>query len=188
MSLNLIYNRVSDWNGKRYDRVHDLNLTKVLLVEEYTEFLDSDEAVHQLDALCDVTYVALGALWKLELSNEIMNEDAQTAVELVYNIVDSNVLMPVYFIPAFIDAMAHDAEFPVSLALQCIINLSFVQMQSMGLTLEQCYEALDIVCDSNDSKSIKKTDPGVKANDGDKGPYFVAPEAKLQGVLDERHN
>ena len=36
----------------------------------------------------------------------------------------------------------------------------------------------------NDSKSIKKTASDVKANDGDKGAYFVAPEPRLTALLE----
>lgn len=186
--MNNIFNRVSKWNSQRYDRTFNLDLTCRLLKEEYTEYLESDQEVHQLDGLCDTIYVALGGLWKLDLRDEVMNADAQEATEMVKALIGANVVMPAFFIPTFIDAVYTDADFPESLAMHCIINLALIQMQAMGLTLEQCYEALNVVCDSNDSKSIPqdKVDPTVKANQ-DKGAYFTPPEPRLETILNARH-
>jgi hypothetical protein len=47
---------------------------------------------------------------------------------------------------------------------------------------ENVIEALNIVCDANDSKTAKMTPPGIKANIN-KGDKFVAPEARLQNLL-----
>jgi hypothetical protein len=56
-------------------------------------------------------------------------------------------------------------------------------MLYMGLTQLQCEYAMNIVCDSNDTKPAKKTASDVKAN-VDKGNRFVAPEPRLQKLLD----
>jgi len=187
-NLNTIYNRVSTWNSKRYDRVHDLSLTARLLREELNEFYQSVEDVHKLDALCDVVYVALGGIWKSDICETQMNYDLSLAHTMVMDLMRANVLNPVHFIGAFINAMEHDIDLPATLALQCIVNLAFVEMQQMGLNLEQCYKALEVVCDSNDTKSIpsEKVDPSVKANTN-KGALFVAPEPRLQQILDGRY-
>lgn len=188
MNLNIIYERVCLWNGRRYDCVHDLVLTCRLLREELNERYDSDEEVHQLDALCDTAYVALGGIWKADIGSEQMNYDLSLAHTMVMDLIRANVIKPHFYINAFIDAIEHDPDFPVSLGLQIIVNLSMVAMQEMGLSLEQCYEAMLVVCDSNDSKSIPKdkVDPSVKANQ-DKGQLFIAPEPRLQLILDKRH-
>lgn len=184
--MKQIYDRVCTWNSRRYDRVHDTQLTVSLLREELKEYHEAIEDVHQLDALCDLVYVALGAVWKLDLDNKVMHEDQVTSAEITVDLVEANVLEPVFFISSFIDAIEHEVDMPESLALNVIVNLALVQMQMLGLNLEQCYEALLIVCDSNDSKSVQKTDPTVKAN-VDKGALFVAPEPRLQSLL-ERAN
>lgn len=188
MNLNEIYKRVSVWNGRRYDRVHDLSLTCRLLREEKDERFDSDEEVHQLDALCDTIYVALGGIWKADISDTQMNYDLSLAHTMSTDLLRANVIKPGFFVSAFIDAIEHDTEFPVSLGLQCIVNMCLLEMQYMGLNLDQCYRALLVVCDSNDTKSIPKdkVDPSVKANQ-DKGQLFIAPEPRLQKILDERH-
>lgn len=190
MSLNIIYNRVCVWNERRYDRVYDMSLTVSLLREEYTEYFEAIQPVHQLDALCDTIYVALGALWKVDLNESVMQSDMQTAAEITHALMEANVIEPIYLVGSFIDSIEHDTNMPDSLALQVIVNLCMVQMQLMRLELKECYAALLVVCDSNDSKSIKKTDPTVKAN-VDKGEFFVAPEPRLNKILEkanERHS
>lgn len=190
IALPDIYLRVSTWNAKRYDQVHDLNLTCNLLTEEYVdEYLESTEEVHRLDALCDVIYVALGAIWKENITNEQMNYDLLLASEMVRDLMEANTLAPHFYIASLIQALKHEVDMPKSTALMCIVNLALTQMQlELELDLAKCYEALNIVCDSNDSKSIPsdKVDPSVKANT-DKGNFFVAPEPRLNKLLESRN-
>ena len=70
-------------------------------------------------------------------------------------------------------------------ALVDIIYVAIGGMWKMGLTPSQINLAIQIVCNSNDTKSVEKTDSNVKANI-DKGIEFVAPEPKLQIILDNR--
>lgn len=190
MNLPIIFERVCTWNSRRYDRTHVVTLTCSLLDEEYsTEYLESTEEVHRLDALGDTIYVALGGIWKEDVTDEQMNYDLVLASEMVNDLVKANTLPPHYYIPAFRYALEHEVEMPKSTALMCIVNLCLLQMQvEFNFTLEQCYEALVVICDSNDSKSIPsdKVDPSVKANT-DKGNFFVAPEPRLQALLDKRY-
>lgn len=191
MSLNKIYERVCTWNERRYPRIHDVTLTAALLNEEYaTEYLESTEEVHRLDALCDTVFVALGGIWKEDVDAEQMNMDLSLAHTMVNDLLRANVAPPHYYIAAFTHVLVNEVDMPKSLALQCIVNLALVQMQiEFEFTLEKCYEALLIVCDSNDSKSVPatKVDPSVKANT-DKGAYFVAPEPRLTALLMERYH
>lgn len=187
MSLNDIFMRVSTWNERRYDRDYNMPLTVNLLDEELGEWFESIEEVHKLDALCDVVYVALGAMWKLNLDKDTLINAQLIAGDMTRDLVNANAIMPIYLVKPFILALEHETDLPEEVSLAVMVNLCFVQMQSMGLSLEQCYKALSVVCDSNDSKSIKKTASDVKANT-DKGSFFVAPEPRLQGVLNERHN
>ena len=80
----------------------------------------------------------------------------------------------------------HDEEYPVVQAMCNIIQANLAQMMYLGLSYAQCIEALQIVCGANESKSIKRVASDVKANDGDKGPYFMSPEPKLQLLLERR--
>lgn len=111
--------RIVNWNKARYNQEHISDLTFKLISEELDEFVNSTEEVDELDALIDIVYIAIGAMWK------------------------------------------------------------------MGLSTGQIFDAIHIVCDSNDSKSVAKTSAHIKANI-DKGPNFVKPESRLQELLDER--
>lgn len=188
MNLNTIYQRVSNWNAKRYDRETNLTLLGSLIREELNEHYESDSEVHQLDGLCDVVYVALGGLWKANISEEELNYNLSFAHTGSVDLMRANVLKPKFYIAALIDAVEHDSEFPLAFGLLAIVNMCMIEMQNMGLTLEQCYKALEIVCDSNDTKSIPKdkVDPSVKANIN-KGELFVAPEPRLQKLLESRY-
>jgi hypothetical protein len=72
-------------------------------------------------------------------------------------------------------------------ALIDIIYISIGGMWKMGLTKNQIVTAINIVCDSNDTKSISKTASNVKANIN-KGVNYQPPEPQLEALLDERRN
>jgi hypothetical protein len=108
--------RITAWNKARYEQKYDHDLSSELLQEELIEFFEAKNDVDKLDALVDMIYIAVGAMWK------------------------------------------------------------------MGLSASQIKQAIDIVCDSNDTKSATKTPPHIKANI-DKGPDFIRPEPRLEELL-----
>jgi predicted HAD superfamily Cof-like phosphohydrolase len=110
--------RIIYWNAARYKQEYSPKLTNSLLDEELEELRVAKTDVDILDALIDITYVAIGAMWKL------------------------------------------------------------------GLNSEQIEAAINVVCDSNDSKTAKATASHIKANI-DKGEGFIRPEPRLQEILDE---
>ena len=118
--INLI-NRICNWNAARYEQKFDHNLAFRLLDEELNEFLEASKQnnkVEQVDALVDIIYVAIGALWKL------------------------------------------------------------------GFNSCQIATAITIVCNSNDSKAIKKTPIHLKANI-DKGEDYISPTKALTLLVKE---
>ncbi|AFV51114.1 nucleotide pyrophosphohydrolase [Vibrio phage VPMS1] len=185
--MHRVFPRVISWNQKRYPQEYNHHLTLDLLKEEFQEWLEALTEVDKLDALCDIIYVALGALWKADVSEEA-NAVAEHHANEVFSRLIENTYEPhyAYFISMHLTVLEYEAEYPVATGLHMIIKAAFTEMLAMRLTYEQCIAALLIVCDSNDSKSVKKTDPAVKANAGDKGPYFVSPEPRLQALLDKR--
>jgi len=185
--MNKIFNRVAQWNALRYNRVfsHDLALT--LLTEEYSEWLDAKTEVDELDALCDIIYVALGIVWKLNVTGEELNKAMTNAQTVVHKMVNINELNPAYLISTHLTIMDHDKEYPYLDTVAMITAAAMAQIFGMGLDLNQTIEALNIVCDSNDSKTVEKVHPNVKAS-ADKGSLFIAPERRLQELLDRRVN
>lgn len=185
-NLHTVSTRVANWNSKRYDRIYDQGLALRLLREEYREWLEADRPVDKLDALCDITYVALGVVWKAEISFEDMQDGFEAAHEIILSLVDNLEVNPAYLISTLLDVYEFDNEMPLSDSIGKVILAAGTQAMGMGLTWEQFMDACIVVCDSNDSKSIKgKVAANVKANDKDKGAYFVPPEPRLQLILDK---
>jgi len=181
--MNRVLQRVGAWNAARYNQEHSLPLTVSLLREEQHEFLTAKTPVDKLDALCDLIYVAIGALWKLNVQTQDMNEAQVQAVQVVQNQLSCNELFPAMYNSTYIDVLEFDHDYPMAMSLQLIITSCLTEMSGMGLDQDQCIKALLIVCDANDSKTIKKTDANTKANI-DKGPYFKAPEPRLTALLE----
>ena len=68
--MRILINKICNWNAARHKQEHDPILTTSLLIEEIEEFADAslqEDKVEQIDALVDIIYVAIGALWKLGL-------------------------------------------------------------------------------------------------------------------------
>lgn len=179
--MHNVFKRVSKWNAKRYDQEYNHKLTVSLLREEYREWCEAKTPVECLDAICDVIYVALGGLWKAkeELDYDVVEHVFFKLGELL----DVEVAHPMYLLGAYLDDAEFTAQDGDSVWLYYCMAVASLQATEMGLTTEDLITALLVVCDSNDSKSVKKTASDVKANDGDKGVYFTPPEPRLQALL-----
>jgi len=68
MKDKAIVRRIVNWNHARYDQILNIALTNELLKEEVHEFNIATTPVDTLDALVDIVYVAIGAMWKMGLS------------------------------------------------------------------------------------------------------------------------
>jgi len=185
VSIAHVFESVCKWNAQRYDRVYDHKLSIALLEEELCEYYEAKNTVDQLDALCDTIYVAMGVLWKINVNTETLEINANDSHIQAVALVDSNTLEPVDFAYAVLTRCKYDNTYPVALAAQMLITLCTAQASAFGLSTPEVIESLLVVCDSNDSKSIKKVAPHIKANAGDKGPYFVPPEPRLQAIIDK---
>lgn len=160
MSLQRIFNRVAEWNGERYPREYNHELTIALLDEELQELDDATTAVDKLDALCDIVYVAYGALWKLEVNNLTLGRHKTLA----------------FYIEG-LKTGVYEQE------LTAIANAAIEMMAAkLNLRESRILKALCIVCDSNDSKTVDKAEPHIKASKN-KGEGFIAPEPRLKRLL-----
>ena len=158
-NFNEFFKRVAKWNELRSPRIYNKDLTRKLLLEEHNELLEAQTAVDRLDALCDLIYVATGAIWKLKQDRPIL----------------SHLAKPKLWVDGFVD----DSDL---IMLKGIVSSCLSRMGEMGLTHKQCLRALMIVCDSNDTKPVKMTASSVKIAKGD---TFVAPEPRLAALLNE---
>ena len=66
--MKTIIDRIIKWNQARYKQEFNKKLTEDLLIEEVSELIDSELEVEELDALIDIIYVSIGAMWKMGLN------------------------------------------------------------------------------------------------------------------------
>lgn len=182
INMALVYERVSNWNAARYDRVYNQDLALGLLREELQEYLDATSDVDRLDALCDITYVAMGCVWKLN-ADEAIDDFVANAVGYLNAVLPEALLEPAHILTAYLTALEHDVDWPPHMICHICVLLANRQMARMGLQPEHIEAALLAVCNANDTKTIAKTDSSVKAN-VDKGSFFKSPEPALQAILD----
>jgi len=170
--------RIEAWNAARYDRVYNEQLAIALLREEIDEYyvaLDMPVAMYEdrlnrlveiVDALGDIFFVAIGVLWKLNkpwffhdvlcLRNDLTEYG--------------------YFIPADFRFLSKDPIAGAKLVVAKVLRAA-----SYLITNEDFTNVVIAICDSNDSKAIKKTSANIKANI-DKGADYFPPTEALMGI------
>lgn len=180
-----VYKSVAAWNAARYEQQLNLDLAVSLLREEYKEWKDAKLAVEKLDALCDISYVALGVAWKSGITVDILTAKLTELQHVTLLHLDAIPgLRPVYNLAVYIDCLEHDFEFGVYDSLALILHTcAFQAMYDYHLTPAQWINALEAVCISNDTKIVVQVDASVKANAGNKGPDYVSPAAALTKIL-----
>jgi len=182
-----VYDRVSVWNSKRYDRTYNYELLVSLLEEEIQEFYDSNSKLERIDAVCDTMYVALGGLWKLQITDIEIAECFVGCSSVIPDIVECSPYPPIMYVRTFIDAIKYGSESGAEVSVTLIVQACMYQLSSMLGSTELAYEAMEAVCDSNDSKSIVRVPSNEKANGIDKGDYYVPPTVKLNAIIGKSH-
>lgn len=160
--MQTVIKRIIAWNAARYDQVYNQELTQALLDEEAAEVDIAESEENLLKELMDVAYVGIGAMWKYGL------EEHQILAALDPSI-------PTQF-GEVITALADITN--------CMLDNA---VRDLELSQEQVVRALLAVCDSNDTKTIKKTAPDVKANVV-KGEFYRPAEPACKKILEERQN
>lgn len=177
----ILYERVSNWNAARYERVYNHELAASLINEELNEYYDQDP-VAQLDALCDITFVAMGITWKLDWEHN--EQDITDAVELAHRLGNAG-LEPIYALHALVAAW-EEGEVEVLIFTMAAVSICQQQAEgALGYTADEFERALHAVCDSNDTKTITKTAADTKANI-DKGSFYVPPTVALTKIHQEK--
>lgn len=179
------FERVAKWNSLRYAQEFNEALQTSLAIEEFNETITAKTDVDRLDGHVDQIYVAMGGLWKIGLeAAEAYNflEAATAYSDLVTSDLDYDEVMQC--VSECIDQIVAVSGPRQAMALANIVALNYRAMMLIGYTAGECLQAADIVCDSNDSKSVKKTATDVKANAGDKGAFFIDPAPRLQTIVD----
>lgn len=179
--------RVIEWNKARYDQVFDAPLAVRLLLEETDELFSAPSKIDMLDAVGDITFVAVGVFWKLGFDDQTVNLimhnrdlsqlTSEEMFEWSHQVIDL--------------AMRHDTmmEQPGSFqALSLAVNSVCIAVSSMrGMGMQYAfYDVLKAICDSNDTKEIKgKVASNIKANIS-KGVGFIPPTTQLI-IINSKH-
>ena len=59
---------VCNWNSLRYDQIENKPLNIALLTEEFLEFINKNDTIDLIDALVDMMYINIGAIYKMGYS------------------------------------------------------------------------------------------------------------------------
>lgn len=115
--LPIFISRICEWNAKRYKQEYNKELTYSLLKEEVNELADSETDVDTLDALVDIVYVAIGAMWKLGL-------DKNQIADAIYAVCNANDTKSIVKTPSHIKTNLNKGEnfVPPEKRLQEILN------------------------------------------------------------------
>ncbi len=185
----MLFQRVANWNARRYEQELCVPLQLGLQREEFDETVNAANEVERLDGHIDQIFVALGGIWKAGADNR----DACTALEAADNYwqlmcVDDNYDMVMDRLKSHLDMLAYTLIQPATtptlvMIFAGIAALNYVALRVYGYEDTEPFQAAEIVCDSNDSKTVQKTATDVKANI-DKGALFIAPEPRLQIIVD----
>lgn len=179
-----VVQRVIEWNAARYEQEWDYELAIKLLLEETQELYDAPTPVEALDAIGDILFVAIGALWKLGMTQEQIeaivistNLHKLKLEEAHYE--NMCVQASLFDIPCCVDQEKTGAWPALTLIMFSVFITCIGAARSLGVQ-PYIYEILHIICDSNDTKIVKgKVAANVKANI-DKGDSYVAPTAALR--------
>ena len=194
------YNRVASWNAARYEQEFDMYLAVRLLKEEYTEWCESYHAsqvsedrsiaVEMLDAIGDVSFVALGVVWKAGIDYEMLEEALlRTQADLYSAACTMPQLHPMMLIASVIDGFSYDNGIGIADAMAMILHLCALEAKyHFSFGTDKFFEVLKAICDSNDSKVVVKAAATEKANDGNKGSSYVPPTEALKALLNKGFN
>lgn len=179
--------RVILWNMERYSRQYDHSLAEKLLIEELHELYTAEDWVDILDGIGDVTFVAIGVMWKLGIeTSDIADlfermQPGKTLIE--YNQASDN----------YIDFISEKYKFNIMRLLQlkmlsqAMFITGYTMLNRVGM-LDKFLDVLEIICNSNDTKVVpkQKVAANVKANTN-KGESFVPPTEALIKLLESVH-
>lgn len=179
-----VFARVAKWNAARYEQEYNDALVLKLLREEYTEWKEAETVVDQVHELCDVIYVAFGAMWKLK--GELTPETHSKSTDVILSFIDK-FNIPATLISSSLDVLEvlpKGATIEAKLITLLTVTIyAQAQLLDYGLTQEKITQCMLVLCDSNDSKSVRKTASDVKANDNNKGTFYRSPVPGITQVL-----
>ena len=168
-----IIESICDWNKVRYEQVPMYKLTLDLLKEEMQETHDAyteEDYIGIMDGYADVFFVAISGLWKIGLS-------AKQIDELMDNVEGFNTMISS---PKAVLLWYEDEDHNSILAMLALSV--FGHLEALLGNEELALDTIKAICVSNDTKTIVKTEVGIKANIS-KGENYVSPTESLTDIL-----
>lgn len=183
-----IVERVVDWNIARFDREFNYPLEHSMLTEEMDELYRAKTAVDKLDAVGDILFVAIGTLWKLgfevgAIESIFYKEDADLTTMDLPHLVGFGNECKVFALDNLSGSGEPASWTGFSLAIDASFMVAIGSLRGLGYQ-EYLYDIVEAICDSNDTKVVKKTASDTKANI-DKGQTFVPPTNRLKFIVDK---
>ena len=176
-----IYDRPAAWNAARYiTRAYDHTLFTDMLYEEYMEFTEARILPDKLDALADIFFISIGALWKLGKEPyeylKLVSPEAlaykSVKIARLRSASDNNLLTIV--VKAILETDDLKRIPGMITGMLDIINHEFAYLGCEEIEAEL---AIAIVCDSNDTKDLVHLDIGNKGQL--KGIRYRPPTERL---------
>ena len=174
-----IVEKCINWNSTRYEQIYNHALSRELLTEENNELDNAITHIEALDAIGDITFVAIGILWKLGYTKEMIEGVFNT--KLLTATKDELIVAEAIFYATLVNsAISTDIERFMMLKKVthmifniCIPELITWNMQSLY------FDVVNAICESNNTKEVQgKVDPSIKANII-KGDGFIPPTKQL---------
>lgn len=175
---NSIAAKCIDWNSARYEQAFNYDLSINLLLEEVEELFEARDPIEKLDAIGDITFVAMGVMWKLGFSKEEVHDLMYSVNLCELEMFDIHTYM-LHVLAVLSERLNSSDEFAAAtLACNSLFIIAVGSLKNMG---KQAifYDVVHAICDSNNTKEVKgKVDASIKANVV-KGTGYVPPTDKL---------
>jgi hypothetical protein len=171
-----VIGRIIKWNNVRYGQNYDSLLTIKLLEEELEELQNAKTTVEILDACADIIFIAIGAAWKLGLSILLLETLFYTVKiqngsdhcrELIF---DTLLSLPI------------NISEDIKLLIQSVFSIVIPKLRSILSIKTDFFTLMNIICTSNETKSVHKT-PAYKKYLVGKGPNYVPPTEALKNFV-----
>lgn len=183
-----IVKKTIDWNAERFEQRYNYDMAVKLILEESEElFAAQGNEIEIMDAVGDIVFVAIGNFWKMGFTHQQIH-----AMLYDFNLAEAPAIADYNWklqIQEWImDHVPEDlpAAYPVvELSLNAIFMIAIPALRGIGMQ-SKFYDVCHAICDSNNTKAIKKTAHTEKANI-DKGTTFIPPTDTLIKLWQERN-
>lgn len=176
LSVKELIERICKWNSLRFEQEYNHELNVKLLLEECGELSEAtsvSDKVEVCDALGDIFYVAVGAMWKAAIPNT-------NIYEYVSSYTASDCVPIDWQLAVIVSLLADGNQFMSNWAK--VISYTLKLLTQVTESEDNALAVLTAIVISNDTKEVKKTASNVKANLV-KGNNYKPPTETIKQIL-----